>query len=259
MNLTGGAATLKEGGAAVEFSLGKPLTGGLQIDTLDMLLDATGAAVSPQLANTSVVATINGVEVGTGTVANGVATVKVAIPKGKVKAGAQTLTFTVNPSGTVVTKQVTVEAETVKPTPTPTVKPTPPRPDSLYTTPGVHRVNGRLWVTTCEKYSQTERCRTDIWATQIRLINGKYTQVNDFVFNNMTYLPSKRTLWKGNPLGTPGNHVVNGRQWRTECDTPATGRNACRSFILTTVIEVNPAGGYRQVNKYVLNNIVMFS
>ncbi len=261
VNLTGGADTLTEGAAGVDFTLGKPLEGGLQIDTLDMLLDPEGAKVSPQLPNTSVVATINGVEVGKGTVTDGVSTVKVAIAKGaKIAAGAQTLTFTVQPSGTVVTKQVTVKKAAVPPTtPPPTTEPTPPkRPDTIYTTPGVHRVNGRIWVTSCEPYSQTERCRTDIWATQIKLVNGKYTQVNDFVFNNLTYLPSKRSLWTGNPLATPGDHTVNGRKWRTECDTPTTGRNGCRSYIMATVIEATPSG-YRQVDKYILNNIVMFS
>ena len=89
-------------------------------------------------------------------------------------------------------------------------------------------------------------------------MNGKYTQVNDFVFNNLTYLPSKRSLWTGNPLATPGDHTVNGRKWRTECDTPTTGRNGCRSYIMATVIEATPSG-YRQVDKYILNNIVMFS
>ncbi|NHB84781.1 hypothetical protein G7085_09645 [Tessaracoccus sp. HDW20] len=53
--------------------------------------------------------------------------------------------------------------------------------------------------------------------------------------------------------------MVNGRNWRTECDTALTGRNACRSFIKTWVIEPAPGGGYRNVQKYVLNNIVLFS
>ena len=128
----------------------------------------------------------------------------------------------------------------------------------VYAVPGTHTVNGRDWRTTCENYSATARCRTDIWATQIKLVNGKYTQVNDFVFNNLTYLPSKRSLWTGNPLATPGDHTVNGRKWRTECDTPTTGRNGCRSYIMATVIEATPSG-YRQVDKYILNNIVMFS
>ncbi len=139
---------------------------------------------------------------------------------------------------------------------------TPPTVD-VYTTPGTHHVNGRDWKTTCEKYSQTTRCRTDIIATEIKLVNGKYTHVKGWTFNNLTYLPSPRSLWKGNPLATPGNHTVAGRQWRTECDTPTTGGKGCRSYILATKITATPKGAgtytYIQRNEWVFNNIVMFS
>ena len=37
-------------------------------------------------------------------------------------------------------------------------------------------INGRTWFTTCEAYSQTERCRTDIWATTVtKDSRGRYT------------------------------------------------------------------------------------
>ena len=249
--------TLVEGGDDLDFSFGKPLDGGVAPQTLDMYLQP-GEKVTPPLANRQVRAFIGNTQVGSGTVSNGAGSVSVWLPDGtSLQSGDYTLRFQVLDSGTNIYVPVKVETK-AKPTPTPTAKPTQ-RPDSLYTTPGVHRVNGRLWVTTCEPYSKTERCTTEIWATQIRIVNGKYKQVNDFVFNNMTYLPSARSLWKDNPLGTPGDHVVNGRQWRTECDTALTGRNACRSSIKASVIERAPGGGFRVVNKYVLNNIVMFS
>ena len=43
---------------------------------------------------------------------------------------------------------------------------------NVYTTEGTHTVNGREWRTTCEKYSQTKRCRTQIKATQVSEVNG---------------------------------------------------------------------------------------
>ena len=89
----------------------------------------------------------------------------------------------------------------------------------VYSTPGEHTVNGRQWRTWCEPYSATARCRTDL------LVGGKW------VFNNLTYLPSPARLWAGNPLATPGKHVINGRAWMTECGTPRTGRGGCRSYI----------------------------
>ncbi len=139
---------------------------------------------------------------------------------------------------------------------------TPPTVD-VYTTPGTHHVNGRDWKTTCEKYSQTTRCRTEIIATEVKLVNGKYTHVKGWTFNNLTYLPAPRTLWTDNPLATPGNHTVNGRQWKTECDNATTGRNGCRSYILATKIKATPKGAgtytYTQNNEWVFNNIVMFS
>ena len=103
----------------------------------------------------------------------------------------------------------------------------------VYTTPGEHVSGGREWRTSCEPYSRTARC-----TTQIRS-GGKW------VFNNLTYLPSPRAIWAGNPLATPGNHTVAGRRWYTECDTPKTGRNGCRAYIWDG-------------RQFVFNNIVHF-
>lgn len=132
----------------------------------------------------------------------------------------------------------------------PTLTAVPPSSINVYLTPGTHNVNGRLWKTSCEAYSQTKRCRTEIWSS-------------GWVFNNLTYAPSARVLWKGNPLG--GNGVVgakvswvsSGRKWRTECDTAATGRNGCRSYMAATVA-VRSGGSYRLVEKDVFNNMVVF-
>ena len=132
--------------------------------------------------------------------------------------------------------------------------------DDIYTTPGRHEYNGRLWNTTCEMYSSTvERCRTDIWAYTVELKDGRYAEKAGWAFNNLTYKRSPRATWnEWNALVTPGVHNVDGRLWKTECDTPWTGGNGCRSMIHATVIEKTDAG-FRTVNKYVFNNIVHLS
>lgn len=103
----------------------------------------------------------------------------------------------------------------------------------VYSTPGEHTIEGRQWRTWCEPYSRTARCRTEI------KVGGVWT------FNNLTYLSSPRSLWRTNPLAIPGDHHLSGRLWRTECDTPRTGRNGCRSYLWD---------GHR----FVFNNLVRF-
>ena len=165
---------------------------------------------------------------------------------------------------------ITVVDSTPPVTPTPSVSQTPsPTPSAtpglnVYTTPGFHFLNGRHWYTSCDAYSITQRCRTEIWATQIRVIDGAYTKVNGWVFNNLTYLPSPRSVWQGNPLGYTNSWTgSNGRAWRTECDTAVSGRNGCRTYVSSTVVEERrtPNGNvtYAVVEKMVFNNIVMFS
>ena len=134
----------------------------------------------------------------------------------------------------------------------------------MYSTPGLHFVNGRHWWTQCEQYSQTTRCMTRIWATQVRLVNGAYGNVNDWVFNNLTYLPyMTRAQWSHNPLGYTGEWTAtDGRRWRTECDTPVSGGNGCRSQVYTQVVRqvTNPDGTreFRKQWEWVFNNIVRF-
>ncbi|MFD0864780.1 hypothetical protein ACFQ06_03020 [Tessaracoccus lubricantis] len=129
----------------------------------------------------------------------------------------------------------------------------------VYVTPGMHLLNGREWRTRCEPYSQTERCRTEIKATTITLRDGTYTQSTGWVFNNLTYAASPRSLWRTNPLGyTTQWSAADSRQWRTECDTALTGRNACRSFVMSTFIALED-GRFVQRTDWQFNNMVRFS
>ncbi|MHA7860609.1 hypothetical protein ACX1DX_04410 [Tessaracoccus sp. Y36] len=139
------------------------------------------------------------------------------------------------------------------------VVPTPAAADvDVYTTEGTHNVNGRLWRTDCSMYSTTvERCRTEIQATTVTFSGSRYVEQRGWVFNNLTYKSSPRASWSFmNPLVTPRDHTVNGRRWRTECDTAWTGSGGCRSQLMATVIEKGSTGQYQTVNKYVFNNIV---
>ncbi|RMB58333.1 immunoglobulin domain-containing protein [Tessaracoccus antarcticus] len=146
--------------------------------------------------------------------------------------------------------------------PSPSVKPS--QPATVYNTPGYHDVNGRRWFTTCEPYSVTQRCRTLIEATTVREVGGTFVSSKGWAFNNLTYLPSPASAWKGNKLAETGSFVgTDGRQWRTECGTPATGRNGCRSYIAAKVVENVAKPGqpvrYGWVTKEIFNNIVQFS
>ncbi|MBB1482666.1 S8 family serine peptidase [Tessaracoccus sp. MC1865] len=158
--------------------------------------------------------------------------------------------------------------EPEEPSPEPTRRPTTaaPRPEvrDVYNTPGLHMVNGRQWFTACEPYSQTVRCRTMIMATTVTETAGAFTQTTGWVFNNLTYLPRMtRAQWGTNPLARGGAWTsADGRTWRTECDTAATGRGGCRTYLGASVIAALPTAGggtqYTWVTKEILNNIVRF-
>ena len=67
-------------------------------------------------------------------------------------------------------------------------------PLDVYTTPGTHHHNGRVWRTACEKYSSSvERCRTEIEAPQVVYADGRFTERRGWAFNNLTYKPSPRS------------------------------------------------------------------
>ena len=83
------------------------------------------------------------------------------------------------------------------------------------------------------------------------------------MFNNLTYQPRMtRAQWAGNPLASTGEWTSNGRRWRTECDTAATGGHGCRSYLWTTMVKAskNADGTWRfsETNGWVVNNIVRF-
>lgn len=134
----------------------------------------------------------------------------------------------------------------------------------VYTTPGEHEVNGRKWRTSCEPYSQTMRCTTEIWATKTTSVGGRYVSKTDWTFNNLTYLPKlTRAQWKTNPIGQPGSWTAtDGRKWMTICDTPETGGNGCRSYVMADLVAATkqPNGTYtfRTVRDWYFNNIVQF-
>ncbi|RMB61516.1 Ig-like domain repeat protein [Tessaracoccus antarcticus] len=158
-----------------------------------------------------------------------------------------------------------------KPSPSPSASPSPSPsvtsgsgPTDLYSTPGYHDVNGRTWFTTCEPYSQTLRCRTSIWATQVSYVNGAFRSSTGWYFNNLTYLPSmKRSQWAGNPLGHAGEWTsTQGRMWRTECDTLATGGNGCRSFIraryIVSSVDARGNRAFQWTHGWLFNSMVRF-
>lgn len=136
----------------------------------------------------------------------------------------------------------------------------------IYITPGYHEVNGREWFTTCEPYSVTHRCTTRIWATQISYVNGRFVQKDDWYFNNLTYRPSPRSIWEKNPLAAYGKvgptehkwRAADGREWRTECDTPVTGRGGCRNWVKADVISRSTSGYTWLRQQWVLNSMVRF-
>lgn len=131
---------------------------------------------------------------------------------------------------------------------------------TVYDTPGVQKVNGRWWSTSCEKYSpNVDRCWTYIWGNKTVLSNGKYIVQKDWQFNNLTYLASKRLFWAKNPLANSGSWVAaDGHKWRTECDTALTGRNGCRTFRLTSNT-IKTYKGFTTKESWVFNNMVRFT
>ncbi len=131
---------------------------------------------------------------------------------------------------------------------------------TVYTQPGDHFVNGRYWRTSCEKYSSTVvRCRTEIFATKVIKHGNNYYNHNGWVFNNMTYLPSDEAQWAGNPLAYNVQwSATDGRKWRTECNTAATGKGGCRSYVLISHV-VSTGGTFKRQSDWVFNNMVKFT
>lgn len=146
----------------------------------------------------------------------------------------------------------------------------PARADvNVYVTPGEHTVNGREWRTTCEEYSSApqaiDRCRAEIWATQVVYEKGRYVRRNMWAFNNLTYLPAPAEWWGDNPLANTGTWTdASGRRWETSCGDDWTGPAACRTFTETKTVEAvaDGRGGWRFVVKpgtMVFNNVIYFA
>lgn len=171
-----------------------------------------------------------------------------------------TATATATATATTTATATSTSTRTAAPEPAPTVTATrTAEPQDLYETPGYHESGGRKWMTVCEPYSVTHRCWTYIWGTQIKGGPGGYHKVNGWVFNNLTYMASPRAMWRDNPLGHTASWVdEEGRGWRTECDTSISGRNGCRSYVTTKVLDQTP-DGIRFVLAERFNNIVRFT
>ncbi|GAB3819083.1 hypothetical protein GCM10028820_22510 [Tessaracoccus terricola] len=128
-----------------------------------------------------------------------------------------------------------------------------------YSAPGVHLVNDRYWRTTCSMYSTTVvRCTTEIYGTKVFSQDGRWYKQNDWVFNNLTYLPSPRANWATNNLGKSIAWTAeDGRRWESECDTAATGRGACRQYVYADVASES-GGVVKQERLRVFNSLVKF-
>ncbi|RMB62472.1 septal ring lytic transglycosylase RlpA family protein [Tessaracoccus antarcticus] len=75
----------------------------------------------------------------------------------------------------------------------------------------------------------------------------------------MTYLPSGKAAWKNNPLATNKQWTAaDGHRWKTECNTAATGKNGCRSYVLSRNV-VNTGGKFVSQSAWLFNNMVQFS
>lgn len=168
-------------------------------------------------------------------------------------------TPTAAPTATVTATATATATVTATITASPSASTSTPAEGDLYETPGFHNSGGRRWMTVCEPYSLTIRCWTYIWGTTVHEASGVFVPVNGWQFNNLTYVASPRSAWEGNPLAHTGRWTADdGRQWRSECDTDATGRNGCRSYVTARVLQKS-GDTYRYETVEVFNNMVRFS
>lgn len=131
--------------------------------------------------------------------------------------GTHTLSVTVNG----VTETVTVAFDDEK------------RLPAHYITPGIHEVDGERFTTRCEPFEQTTRCWTYEWDDKVTHVGGQFQVSKGWVFRNVAYLPwMTREQWGDDPRATTGTHTVDGKTWRTECDTARTGEDACQTWVL---------------------------
>jgi SpoIID/LytB domain protein len=115
--------------------------------------------------------------------------------------------------------------------------PVPAGLSPVYWSPGTRTVNGRLWQTTCERYSTGARCFTKIWATQYVRSGTTYVAKIGWAHNSVNYFDYAGPAWAGNVYTTPGTRVVNGRTWRTTCTPNVTvGSRTCRTDIWASLV-----------------------
>lgn len=90
-----------------------------------------------------------------------------------------------------------------------------------------HMVAHALWY----KQIADRAGRTEIWATVVKRVGNTYVRETGWVFNTLTYLPfMTRSQWANNPLGRTAEWTAaDDAKWKTGCDTPASGKDACRS------------------------------
>lgn len=169
--------------------------------------------------------------------------------------------FLLSAAMSVISLVLVAPMAVANPVPAPVEAPAPLTPaQAIYVTPGHHYVNGRYWHTECEKYSSNVvRCRTNIFASTVFKESGQWFKQNNWVFNNLTYLPSPEANWSQNNLGRNADWVAeDGRRWRTECHTENTGRGACRNFAVAKVAGLKN-GKVEEASTWLLNSIVNFS
>lgn len=97
------------------------------------------------------------------------------------------LEISVDPLGSVLVQNA--------PAPTPPVGSRPgnwegwiPDPIRSWISSSPSTLGGRA--TSCERYSQTERCLTEIWATVVKFEEGRFVRRTGWAFNNLAYLRS---------------------------------------------------------------------
>lgn len=228
------------------------------------IASGTGHAADPDAA-AEPDATVTATTTATTTVTTTATSSATATHTAPTATASATVTTTTTATATTTSTATTTAYETVDVTPDPeptvttTTTVTPGPSGDIYQTPGLHNSGGRKWLTVCEPYSDTHRCWTYIWGTAIHHVGGdRFVASNEWVFNNLTYVASPRSLWVGNPLATPGTwRDAEGRDWRTDCETEETGRNGCRTWV-TTKVAAATGDGYGFVRTEQFNNIVRF-
>ncbi|MGO1488323.1 MAG: hypothetical protein ACTHWA_07175 [Arachnia sp.] len=103
-------------------------------------------------------------------------------------------------------------------------------------TPGEHTVSGRKWKTECDtSWTGANGCRSQIWATVPEKKNGRWQNVNKWVFNNIVHV-------------TPISCPVTQSQIRAMTGQTSIVTSACRvsksnsSWLAANYVVANPAG-----------------